>query len=327
VRRREFIKLIAGAAVGWPGAAHAQQPTSPLIGYLGFGSPAGFATRLSAFRQGLGEIGYREGENVVIEYRWAEGQNDRLPELAADLVGQQVAVIATPGSANAARAAKVATTTIPIVFETGVDPVATGLVTSLNRPGGNITGVTSLNVEVGGKRLEVLRQLLPTTKIVAALVNPSNVSAETFAKDLQAAARTLGVQLHILHASSEHDFDVAFATLSQLGADGLIVHPDPFFIGQSAKLVDLTLRAHIATLFFSRDLVAAGGLISYGGSVAESHRQAGIYTGRILKGAKPADLRVQQVIKFDLAINLKTAKTLGLRMPSALLATADEVIE
>jgi putative tryptophan/tyrosine transport system substrate-binding protein len=326
MRRREVITLLGSAAI-WPLAARAQPPAMPVIGYLGFGSPEGFATRLAAFRLGLQETGYREGENVTIEYRWAEGQNDRLPELAANLVRHQVAVITTPSSANAARAAKSATATIPIVFETGVDPVATGLVTSLNRPDGNITGITSLNVEVGRKRLEVLRELLPTVRTVAALVNPTNVSTETVTRDLEAAASTLGLQLHILHASREDDFDVAFAMLTKLGAGGLVVNPDPFFIGRSEQLVDLALRHRVPTLFFSPDFVAAGGLISYGGSVAESHRQAGIYTGRILKGAKPADLPVQQVTKFELVINLKTAKTLGLSVPSALLATADEVIE
>jgi putative tryptophan/tyrosine transport system substrate-binding protein len=327
VRRRVFITLVGGAAAGWPLAARAQQSAMPVIGYLGFGSPEGFATRRAAFRQGLQETGYREGENVKIEYRWAKGQNDQLPGLAADLVRHQVNVIATPGSANAARAAKSATATIPIVFETGVDPVATGLVASLNRPNGNITGVSSLNVQVGQKRLEVLHQLLPTTTVVAALVNPTNMNTEVVAEDLQAAAKSLGLRLHILHASSQSDFDVIFLKLPQLGADALIVNPDPFFIGESGQLVALTLRERVPTLFFSRDFVAAGGLLSYGGSVAESHRQAGIYTGRILKGAKPADLPIQQVTKFELVINLKTAKTLGLTVPQDLIVAADEVIE
>jgi putative tryptophan/tyrosine transport system substrate-binding protein len=327
MHRRKFITVLGGAAVTWRVAARAQQPAMPVIGYLGFGSPKGFATRLASFRQGLREAGYREGENVAIEYRWAEGHNDRLPALAADLVRHQVTVIATPSSANAARVAKSATATIPIVFETGVDPVATGLVTSLNRQNGNITGVTSLNVEAGRKRLEILRQLLPTANVVAALVNPTNTNAEAVTRDLQSAAQTLGLQLHILYASNEHDFDVAFATMIQLSADGLVVNPDAFFIGQSDQLIDLTLRRRVATLFFSRDFVAGGGLISYGGSVAESHRQAGIYTGRILKGEKPADLPVQQVTKFELVINLKTAKALGLAVPPTLLALADEVIE
>lgn len=310
----------------WPPTAHAQSAI-PEIGYLGFGSPDGFATRLAAYRQGLHEAGYDEGQNVLIEYRWADGQNDRLPALAADLVHRHVAVIATPSSANAAQAAKLATATIPIVFETGVYPVATGLVTSLSRPSGNITGVTSLNVEVGRKRLAVLRELLPTATIVAALVNPTNASTETVTRDLQAAADALRLQLHILYASSERDFDSAFAMLRQVGASGLVVSPDPLFIGQGKRLVDLSLGQRIATLFFSRNFVTAGGLISYGGSVSESHRQAGIYTGRILKGEKPADLPVQQITKFELAINLKTAKAFGVTAPQTLLVEADEVIE
>jgi putative tryptophan/tyrosine transport system substrate-binding protein len=327
MRRREFITLMTGGAVAWPLAVRAQQPAIPVVGYLGFGSPKGFTTRLAAFRQGIQETGYREGQNVAIEYRWAEGQSERLPALAADLVHQRVTVIATPSSANAARAAKLATAEIPIVFEVGVDPVAVGLVTSLSRPGGNVTGVTSLNVEVGQKRLEVLRELLPTARGVAALVNPTNANAETVTKDLQGAARTLGIQLHILYASSEHEFDVVISQLAQLHADVLVVNPDPFFIGLSERLIDLSLRRRIATMFFSRDSVAAGGLMSYGGSVAESHRQAGIYTGRILRGEKPADLPVQQVTKFELAINLKTAKALGIEVPPTLLARATEVIE
>jgi putative ABC transport system substrate-binding protein len=328
MRRRDFIKAIACSAAAWPLAARAQKPAMPVVGYLGFGSPKGFNTRLAAFRQGLQEAGYREGQNVAIEYRWAEGQNERLPALAADLVRSQVTVIFTPSSANAARAAKSATTTIPIVFEIGIDPVASALVTSLSRPNGNVIGVTSLNVEVGQKRLEVLHELLPTAMVVAALVNPTNdATAETLTRDLQAAARTLRLQLHILHASSEGDFDVAFATLPQPRADGLLVTPDPFFIGRSERLVDLTLRRRVATMFSSREFAAAGGLISYGGSVAEAHRQAGIYVGRILHGEKPADLPVMQPTKFELVINLQTARALGLTVPQTLLVAADEVIE
>jgi len=326
MRRREFITLLGGAAA-WPIAARAQKSAIPLVAYLGFGSPGGFASRLSAFRQGLQETGYREGQNVVIEYRWAEGQNERLPELAADLIRREPNVIFTPSSALAARAAKSATTTIPIVFETGVDPLASGLVASLSRPGGNITGVTSLNVEVGQKRLELLRELLPTAGIVAALVNPTNPGAETIMRDLQSAARSLGLQLHILHASSERDFDLVFAALLQFHADGLVVTPDAFFIGRSEQLVDLTLRHRVVTIFHARNFATAGGLMSYGGSIAEAHRQAGIYTGRILKGEKPADLPVQQVTRLELVINLKTAKAIGLDVPPTLLARADEVIE
>jgi putative ABC transport system substrate-binding protein len=326
MRRREFLTL-AGGAASWPLVARAQQPAVPVIGYLGFGSPSGYASRLAAFQRGLGEKGYVEGSNVTIEYRWADGHNDQLPALVADLIDHRVTAIATPGSANAARAAKSATATIPIVFETGLDPVAAGLVTSLNHPGGNITGVSSLNVVIGRKRLEILHEVLPTTTAVAALINPTNVSAATTVEDFRVAAGILGLQLHILNASNEHDLEAAFAALSQLNIKALVVHPDPFFIGRSSQLVGLTLRQRIATLFFSRDFVAAGGLMSYGGSVAESHRQAGIYIGRILKGEKPADLPVQQITKFDLAINLKTANALGLAVPPTLLARADEVIE
>jgi len=326
LKRREFIKAISFSAVAWPLKGHAQKSVVAVIGYLGFGSPKSFATRLTAFRKGLEETGYREGQNVRIEYRWAEGQNERLPELVADLIRHQVAVIATPGSANAARAAKSATTTIPIVFEAGIDPVATGLVASLSQPNGNVTGVTSLNVEIGQKRLEVMSELLPPATVIAALINPTNAHAETLSRELRAAARTLGLQLHILHASSEPDFTVVFAALAQLRADGLIVNPDPFFFGRQ-QLVDLTIGRPVATIFFSRDFVVAGGLMSYGGSAAESHRQAGVYTGRILNGEKPADLPVMQVSKFELVINLKTAKALGLTIPPSLLARADEVIE
>jgi putative ABC transport system substrate-binding protein len=326
MRRRQFIAL-TGAIAAWPLTARAQQPAVPVIGYLGFGSPEGFASRLAAFRRGLEETGYREGQNVEIEYRWAEGKNEQLPALAADLVRRRVNVIATPSSANAARAAKSATVTIPIVFETGVDPIANGLVTTLDRPGGNITGVTSLNVEVGQKRLEVLRELLPTAMVIAALVNPINVNAETVTKDLLTAAQSLRLQIHILQASNENDFNDGFETLTRLRADALIVNPDPFFVAQSKRLVDLTVRHRVATMFFSRDFTAAGGLMSYGGSVAESHRQAGIYTGRILKGDKPGDLPVQQITKFELSINLKSAKALGITVPQTLLVAADEVIE
>jgi len=328
MRRRDFIVSIGGAtAVLLPLAVRGQQRPLPMIGYLSSGSAKGFATRLAAFRQGLQETGYREGQSVAIEYRWAEGQNDRLPALAADLVRRSVSVIAAIGGPTPALAAKSATARIPIVFEMGVDPVASGLVASLSRPDGNITGATSLNVELGPKRLEFLRELVPAAKVFALLVNPTNPSAETVTRDLQATARTLGLELHVLHASSERDFDIVFATLGQLRAGGLVVSADPFFVGRSEQLIDLTLRHASAAIFQSRDFVAAGGLMSYGGSVAESHRQAGIYTGRILKGEKPVDLPVQQVTKFELVINLKTARTLGLEIPPKILALADEVVE
>jgi putative ABC transport system substrate-binding protein len=323
--RRKFIGLVSGAVV-WPRTGRAQQPVIPLVGYLSSGSAKGFATRLAAFRQGLLETGYHEGQSVTIEYRWAEEQNERLPQLATELVRAGVTVIAAFGP-NAALAAKKTTATIPIVFEMGVDPVASGLIASLSRPDGNITGATSLNVELGAKRLEFLRELVPTAKIVALLVNPTNPSAESVARNLQATARTMGLELHVLHASSERDFDAAFGTLVQLRASGLVVSADPFFVSRSRQLVDLSLRHGCVAIFQSRDFAVAGGLMSYGGNVAESHRQAGIYTGRILKGEKPADLPVQQVTKFELVINLKAARTLGVKIPPKILALADEVIE
>jgi putative tryptophan/tyrosine transport system substrate-binding protein len=326
MRRREFITLVGGAAV-WPLSARAQQPAMPLIGYLGAQSPTAFASRVRAFRQGLGETGYAEGRNVAIEFRWAEGQHNRLSALAADLVSRQVAVIVAPGGAPAALAAKSATTTIPIVFEMGADPIAMGLVGSLNRPGGNLTGVSSLNVEVTPKRLEILHELVPTAAVLAVLVNPTSPTADSQLRNLQAAASTLGLQLHVLHASTERDFDTVFATLLRLRAGGLVVASDTFFATHSEQLAALTVRHAVPAIHQSRDFSTAGGLTSYGGSFVESHRQAGVYTGRIIKGDKPADLPVQQVTKVELFVNLKTAKTLGVTVPLPLLARADEVIE
>jgi putative tryptophan/tyrosine transport system substrate-binding protein len=299
----------------------------PVIGYLGAESPAAFASRLRAFRQGLGETGYAEGRNVAIEFRWAEGQHNRLSALAADLVGRQVAVIVAPGGAPAAIAAKSATTTIPIVFEMGADPVALGLVASLNRPGGNLTGVASLNVELSPKRLEILHELVPTATVVAVLVNPTSPTTDSQLRNLQAAARTLGLQLHVLHASTERDFDTVFETLLQLRAGGLVVASDGFFATHGEQLAALTVRHAVPAIHQSRDFTIAGGVMSYGGSFMESHRQAGVWTGRIIKGDKPADLPVQQVTKVELAINMKTAKALGLTFPITLLGRADEVIE
>jgi putative ABC transport system substrate-binding protein len=326
MRRRAFFTLVGGAAV-WPLSARAQQPAMPLIGYLGAQSPAAFASRVRAFRQGLGETGYAEGRNVAIEFRWAEGQHNRLSALAADLVSRQVAVIVAPGGAPAALAAKSATTTIPIVFEMGADPIAMGLVGSLNRPGGNLTGVSSLNVEVTPKRLEILHELVPTAAVLAVLVNPTSPTADSQLRNLQAAASTLGLQLHVLHASTERDFDTVFATLLRLRAGGLVVASDTFFATHSEQLAALTVRHAVPAIHQSRDFSTAGGLTSYGGSFVESHRQAGVYTGRIIKGDKPADLPVQQVTKVELFANLKTAKTLGVTVPLPLLARADEVIE
>jgi putative ABC transport system substrate-binding protein len=328
VKRREFITLLGGGAAAWPIAARAQQAAMPVVGYLSPGSLQGFATRLAAFRRGLEEIGYREGQNVAIEYRWAEGKEDRLPAMAAELVQRRVNVLAAPGGGGAPLAAKAATATIPIVFETGADPVAVGLVGSLSRPTGNVTGVTSLNIEVGPKRFELLRQSLPTANAVALLVNPNNPNSQAIITESRQAARALNLELHLLQASSDGDFEGIFAKLAQLRSTGLVVAPDPaFFLSRSGRLATLTIRHAVVAIFHTREFVAAGGLLSYGGSTAESHRQAGIYAGRILKGDKPADLPIQQVTKVELFINLNTAKALGIEIPPTLLAIADEVIE
>ena len=325
MNRREFITLVGGAAAAWPLAAGAQQPAMPVIGFLNGGSPGPYAPYVAAFRQGLKEAGYIEGENVTIEYRWLEGQYDRAPSMAAELVRRQVAVIVANSPGNLA--AKAATTTIPIVFTTAGDPVQLGFVASLSRPGGNLTGVTQLNVEVGPKRLELAHELVPAATIIGLLVNPKNPTAEPITRNLQEASRTLGLKLHVLHASTEREIEKAFATLLQLRAGALVISPDPFFVIQSEQLAALALRQAMPAIFQYRPFAAAGGLVSYGGNLADSYRTAGVYTGRILKGEKPADLPVQQSTKVELIINLKTAKALGLTVSLPLLGRADEVIE
>ncbi|HEY9361426.1 MAG TPA: ABC transporter substrate-binding protein [Xanthobacteraceae bacterium] len=327
MRRRQFIALLGGAVVSWPLAARAQQ-TMPVIGYIGTGSRESDAFRLPSFHQGLSEAGYVAGRNVAIEYRWAEGQNDRLPALAADLVRRQVAVIAVPASTPGVLAAKGATTTIPIVFYIGLDPVELGLVASLAHPGGNITGVTGWNVMVGPKRLELLHEVIPSATSIALLVNPASPDlAKADSRDQQTAARSLGLQLHVLDASNERDFDTVFATLVQLRAGGLVIGTDSLFNTQKEQLAALTVRHGVPTIHQYREFVMAGGLMAYGSPTADLSRQVGVYTARILKGEKPADLPVQQATKVELFMNLKTAKTLGLTVPLPLLARADEVIE
>jgi putative ABC transport system substrate-binding protein len=326
MRRRDVITLLGGAAAAWPLAARAQQTSMPVVGFLNSRAPGDDPHVLAAFRRGLKEAGYVEGQNVAIEYRFAESQYDRLPALAADLVRRQVAVIAANGIA--AQAAKAATATTPIVFVAGFDPVEVGMVANLNQPGSNITGVSILDVELGPKRLELLHELIPTASIFAVLVNPSDPArAETESRDLQAAARALGLQLHVLHASTERDLDTVFASVVQLRAGGLAIGGDPFFNSRSAQLGALTLRHAVPTIYQFPEFTAAGGLMSYGGSLSDSYRWVGVYAGRILKGERAGDLPVQQAAKVELILNLKTAKTLGLTVPLSLLTRADEVIE
>ena len=313
--------------MAWPLAARAQQRAMPVIGFLSSTSPLTYAARLPAFAEGLKDEGYIEGQNVAIEYRWAGDHEDRLPVLAAELVHRQVTVIAAGGSPSSV-AAKAATAAIPIVFETASDPVKLGLVASLNRPGGNLTGVTNLNVEVGQKRLELLREILPAATIIAVLVNPSAPAiTEQFMRTVQAAAPALGMQLHVLQASTDHDLDTAFVAIGQLRADALVIGPYLFFNSRKEQLGALSLRHAVPAIFIYREFVAAGGLMSYGGDEAESYRLVGIYTGKILKGASPGDLPVQRSTKVELIINLKTAKALGIAVPLALSGRADELIE
>jgi putative tryptophan/tyrosine transport system substrate-binding protein len=325
MRRRKFITLIGGAAAAWPLIARAQQKSMPVIGFLNSSSPDAHAPMVAAFRQGLKETDYVEGQNVAIEFRWAEGQYDRLADMAADLVRRQVSVIAANGVANLT--AKTATSTIPIVFTTGFDPVQLGLVASLNRPGGNVTGVTQLGEEVAPKRVELAHELVPMATVIALLVNPRNPSVETLTKASRAAAATLGLQLDILRASTEAEVDDAFMAFVQSKTGVLMIATDPFFAAESRQLAALSLRHSVPAISPFGEFTAAGGLISYGGSLIDSYRLAGVYTGRILKGEKPADLPVQQPTKFELVVNLKAAKAIGLAVPPTLLARADQVIE
>ena len=327
IERRKFLASL-GATAAWPLAAHAQQPAMPVIGYLNSTSPNTYAIYTDAFRRGLRSIGYVEGENIAITYRWAEGHNDRLPALAADLVSHQVAAIAATGATASAVAAKAATRTIPIVFITGGDPVEFKLVDSLNRPGGNLTGVNFLANSLASKQLELLHQLVPGTAPIGVLVNPTNPTlADQLWKDAQAAAHSLGVQVHLLHASTERDFTMVFQTLAPLGAGALLIGVDGFFTSRIGLLAQLTVEHALPAMYFSRGFSVAGGLISYGTSLIDAYRQVGVYTGRVVSGEKPAELPVVQPTKFEFVINLKTAKKLGLTVPLALQVAADEVIE
>jgi len=326
IQRRKFLAALGGAAVAWPLAARAQQAAMPVIGFLS-SRLASDSVSLAAFREGLKEAGFVEGQNVTIEYRWAEFQNDRLPAMAADLVQRRVAVIAATGSTAAAAAAKLATTTIPIVFGSGFDPVKEGLVASLNRPGGNITGVTGLTFELGAKQLDLLHAMVPNATVIAVLWNRNDPDSEAQLKDVQAAARTLGLQTLALTIGSEGDFEAAFATLVQRGAGALLICSGAFFTAHRVQLAILAARHVVPAIYSIREFPMAGGLMSYATRFTDAYRQVGIYVGRILKGAKPADLPVMQPTKFELVINLKTAKTLGLTVPPSLLAIADEVIE
>jgi putative tryptophan/tyrosine transport system substrate-binding protein len=333
MRRRAFITLVGGAAaassVSWPMVARAQQPAMPVIGFLSGQSPSTSAHLVVMFRRGLGEIGYIEDQNVAIEYRWAEGHYDRLPALAADLVDRRVAVIAATagGGTPASLATKAATTTIPIVFSSGADPVKLGLVVSLNRPGGNVTGISWLTFALDAKRLGLLRELVPKLTAVPALLNPTSPDAARQLREIQEAAHTIGRPITILNAGTIQEIDAAFETLAQMRPGALLVGADPFFHSRRQQLATLAARHAIPAIYEDRDFTVAGGLMSYGASLPDTVRQVGVYTGRILKGEKPADLPVLQPTKFEMVINLRTAKTLGLELPANLLAIADEVIE
>lgn len=327
MKRRHFIALLGGTAVTWPLAARAQQPAVPVIGLLASASLHDRSHLLAAFRQGLNDFGYVEGRTVAVEYRSAEGQYDRLPSLAAELVSHQVAVIVTTGAPASALAAKAATTTIPVVFSTGGDPVALGLVASLNRPGGNITGVSLFNVVLVPKQLELVRELAPKVGVIAALVNPDNPNTETEVRELEEAARALRLQVLVVRAGAKEDFDSVFAAMVRQGVGAIIVSYDAFFSSRRDQLVALAARHSLPAIYHWREYAESGGLISYGTNLNDAYRQIAVYAGKILQGAKPAELPVQQPTKFELVINLKTAKALGLSSPRTLLAAADEVIE
>jgi len=326
MRRRDLLALMGGGAA-WALPARAQSPALPVIGYLGPESPGPFASRLKAFRDGLAESGYVEGRNVAIEYRWAEGQYGRLPALAADLVNRKVAVIAAPGGAPVALAAKLATATTTIVFEMGGDPVALGVVDSLSRPGGNLTGVSSLSVEVSRKRLEFMHELLPAASVFVVAINPTSPTANSQVRNLRAAADAVGVRLHVLHASTEQEFEAVFKAVPQVQAGGVVFTSDPYFAFRSEQLAELAVRHAVPAITQSRDFPLAGGLMSYGGDFTQSHRRTGVYTGRVLNGEKPADLPVQLVTKVELFVNLKAADALGVTVPPSLITGADVVIE
>jgi putative ABC transport system substrate-binding protein len=318
---------MACAAATWPCGGLAQQPGVPVVGYLCPESPGRFGSRIRAFRDGLAKSGYVDGRNVTIEFRWAEGQYERLPALASDLVNHQVAAIVAPGGAPVALAAKSATTTIPIVFEMGGDPVALGVVGSLNRPEGNLTGVSSLSVEASLKRLELLHEVVPTGLVAGVVINPTSPTATSQLKKLQTAADALGVQLHVLEASTEQQFDSVFAAVPRLRVTGLVFTSDPFFAFRSEQLADLAIRGMVPAITQSRDFAVAGGLMSYGGDFTQSHHETGVYAGRVLRGERPSDLPVQRVTKLELFINLKTAKSFRITLPLPIIARADEVIE